>query len=76
MSGRELDSSLSVKADCTTVELPHDFRRSVAEGEAGMMGLVRLFGGLPHPAEPLGGGAHVELSPGMEVVGAGTQSGP
>ncbi|XP_063868718.1 uncharacterized protein LOC135104907 [Scylla paramamosain] len=34
-----------------------------------------LFDGLPHPVEALGGGAQAELSPGVEAVGAGTQSG-
>ncbi len=77
----ELDSSLShyTGADCTTEEPPqeaYNFADSVAEDEAGVLGLDSLSDGLSHPAEPLVGGAQAELSLGVEAVGAGTRSEP
>ncbi len=80
-SESESDSCLSQcpRTDCNSAEpqqRAHDFDRSVAKGEAGVMGLSCLFDGLPYLMEPLGGGSQAEFSPGLETVGAGTQSGP
>ncbi len=41
-----------------------------------MMSLGCIFDDLPHPVDPLGGGTQAKLSPGVETMGAGTQSGP